>query len=1516
MITIFRKLICALFIFALLKPCWASDEFRPSVPTVVAKSGFLSGLCYDGERQRVYLSNSDYDRVETFDLLTSTWHAPIAVGSIPEGLDISHDGAKLYVLNTGEAKVSVLDLTQNPPVEVERINLGVTASRYTGSIYDAVPRRWRCAGEDTAFFNYSDGYQFDLNTHAVTEIIHDTYGHFYRTGDGNTLILGNFSTAWIYNCQTSSFESTGTLSGFSGNWWDWIVAIAITNDKSIRVATQNEETVFFDSNWNIMGTVPGASIPDDNWDGLVFSPQEHVLYRAVSTGGYQIEKIDVQTMLVSGSISLPERLIHRNGGDLKINDSGEYLFAASTSGLMVIPTGEPSAVTNLPPEAYDQEVITKMQQAVNITLQAIDLEEDPVSYTVSSPTNGVLSGTAPNLIYTPNPGFYGHDSFTFNADDGSGPGNTAMVNISIYEPNPFEPTSPVVLPKAGFLAGLCYDPGRGRIYLSNLDQNQVETYDLTISQWLNPIAVGSLPEGLDISPDGTKLYVLNTGAAKVSVVDLTQNPGVEVERIDLGVTASRYDSSIYDSVPRRWLCAGDHLAFFNYSDGYQFDLNTHAVTEIIHDTYGHFYRTRDGRTVILGNFKTAWIYNNQTSSFESTGTLPGFNANWWDWIVAIAITNDKSIRVATQNEKTVFFDSNWNVLGTLPGASYPNDNWDGLVFSPRDDILYRLVRTGSNKVEVIDVQSMAITGNIALPERLTHRSGGNVKIDPEGEYLYAASTSGLMVIPTGEVFTNTAPIAVLAHNRTAETIVEFDATGSYDSDGDRIFAYEWKLGEVIISDEASFTNDFGSTGYYDISLRVKDEFGLWSETQTVNLILMPDNVLCVDQDVIGGAGDGSTWENAFVHLQDALDVAASGDEIWVAEGEYHPVADTSGNRTPTDPRTKTFKLIEGVAVYGGFIGNDAGGYETERSQREWENHIVVLSGDLNGDDDSTKELNDSLRNNNENVRRVSIGAANAILDGFIVNRSRGDSLHGGGLYINTVNMTVRNCHFTENWAWYGAGIRIENFSSDISGCTFTNNLAHRGAGISIYKSNSVITDCTFLDNSTPNDEGGALHNENADAIITGCDFYNNSAGTGGALYTSNGGFPIITSCNFTGNTAGNGGAVKVYGASPRLTNCTFVDNSANSSGGAVYHTGGSPNFEDCLFSKNSAYDGGAVYNYYLGTSPTYRNCTFIQNNADGHGGAVVNTVAVNSDFINCLFQENHAGWLDGGAMWSGGNSVNTKIINCSYINNTTTGDCGAIRHGGEESILIVNSLFYGNSAASDVGAITVNCPDTKIINSIFANNSAASTVGGIYALGTTQIQNCIVWNNTAPSYKQLRSSGTITISNSDIKGSGGSGASWISSLGIDGGGNIDADPFFANPTDPAGSDGIFGTYDDGLRLTALSPCIDAGDDSALPQDTADLDNDGDTTEDIPLDIIGFKRVLGSMVDMGAYEINTLPGDIDGNDTVDLGDFLLLRIAFGSNPTKPNWNPAADINNDGGVNLGDFFILRTHYGERR
>ena len=70
--------------------------------------------------------------------------------------------------------------------------------------------------------------------------------------------------------------------------------------------------------------------------------------------------------------------------------------------------------------------------------------------------------------------------------------------------------------------------------------------------------------------------------------------------------------------------------------------------------------------------------------------------------------------------------------------------------------------------------------------------------------------------------------------------------------------------------------------------------------------------------------NGASWQTAFISLQDALDAAAPGDQIWVAQGAYVPTkiyapnGVTGGAYGLNTPSLKTFNLPDQVTIYGGF----------------------------------------------------------------------------------------------------------------------------------------------------------------------------------------------------------------------------------------------------------------------------------------------------------------------------------------------------------------------------------------------------------------------------------------------------------------------------------------------------------------------------------------------------------------------------------------------------------------------
>ncbi len=91
---------------------------------------------------------------------------------------------------------------------------------------------------------------------------------------------------------------------------------------------------------------------------------------------------------------------------------------------------------NDPPVAAAQAVTTNEDTPINIVLAGTDVDGDALTYTVvAQPTKGVLSGSAPNLTYTPNPNTNGADNFTFRVSDGAATSSTVTVGITVNAVN-------------------------------------------------------------------------------------------------------------------------------------------------------------------------------------------------------------------------------------------------------------------------------------------------------------------------------------------------------------------------------------------------------------------------------------------------------------------------------------------------------------------------------------------------------------------------------------------------------------------------------------------------------------------------------------------------------------------------------------------------------------------------------------------------------------------------------------------------------------------------------------------------------------------------------------------------------------------------------------------------------------------------------------------------------------------------------------------------------------------------
>ncbi|MHC4089611.1 MAG: right-handed parallel beta-helix repeat-containing protein [Planctomycetota bacterium] len=336
-------------------------------------------------------------------------------------------------------------------------------------------------------------------------------------------------------------------------------------------------------------------------------------------------------------------------------------------------------------------------------------------------------------------------------------------------------------------------------------------------------------------------------------------------------------------------------------------------------------------------------------------------------------------------------------------------------------------------------------------------------------------------------------------------------------------------------------------------------------------------VLYVDDNAAPG-GDGLSWDAAYRFLQDALTHAVSDGtvtEIRVAQGTYVPDQDEA-NPGGTADRGATFRLINSVAVMGGFAG----------------------SGTVNPDDRDITLYETTLSGQGlsfDHVVTVLDTDDSAVLDGFTI--AEGGIHHTSGSPGGVASGEI-----------HGGGIYIANGSPTVSNCRFYGNVV----------SYSCIGDCPGI---PPAGSGGAMYNEASSPAVIDCEFVENGAGGRGAAVLNVDSNPTMINCTFRGNAQV---AIANSGDSTlTVINCLFEDNSESSGAGAgaiqdsSWGEGGSTVLRS-VFRRNASHpymSGGA--GAIMSNRATVIDCVFVGNFGEGAGG-----VKGTSEVINCTFAGN------------------------------------------------------------------------------------------------------------------------------------------------------------------------------------------------------------------------------------------------------------------------------------------------------
>ncbi|MFC1672340.1 Ig-like domain-containing protein, partial [Planctomycetota bacterium] len=429
---------------------------------------------------------------------------------------------------------------------------------------------------------------------------------------------------------------------------------------------------------------------------------------------------------------------------------------------------------------------------------------DALTYAiVAGPANGALSGTAPNVTYTPNADYNGADSFTFKANDGQADSNVATVTINVLGLN----DPPVAVDDA---ATTTEDTAVTIMVLVNDSDPEGDT--LTVDSVTQP-ANGSAvvcdpPTCVEYTPPANW-----SGQAVFSYTVSDGNGGTDTATITVTVTgANDAPVAVDDSVTTSEDTMVTIMVLANDSDP---DGDALAVSGVTQGSHG---------SVAVCDPPTCVEYTpnlNYYGSDSFTYTVSDGKGGTDTATVNVTVTpvNDAPVAV----DDSAITDENTAVT-VLVLANDSDVDGDALSVAS--------VTQGAN-------------GSVA-------NNGGNVTYTPNAGYdgtdsfTYTVSdgkggTDVATVSVTVRDAVNSPPVAVATADPTSGRVpltVAFDGSGSYDPDGDAILDWEWDIGDGNSAYGPQISYTFHTEGVYTVTLYVFDEYGNVGSTEVVITVVL------------------------------------------------------------------------------------------------------------------------------------------------------------------------------------------------------------------------------------------------------------------------------------------------------------------------------------------------------------------------------------------------------------------------------------------------------------------------------------------------------------------------------------------------------------------------------------------------------------------------------------------------------------------------------------------------------
>jgi gliding motility-associated-like protein len=470
------------------------------------------GVAVSPDGSKVYVTNLAGASVSVINTTTNIVTGTIAVGLYPEGITVSPDGTRLYVANNLSSSISVINTASNSVVTTILAGshpVAVVVSPDGNTLYET---------------NAGDNSLLVINTSTNTVVDNIAVGNTPEglsiTPDGKSVYVVNeiSSDVWVINTATHTVTAklpaglnpvslgnfispgpgcNGVPATFTITVNPTSVTPTITASQAVGTITAcigSPSTGLNIQEFEVSATKLTGDVTATAPSGFEVSLAAGSGYSSTLTIPQSVGLINDVYVFVRSSASAPAGTI---SGNVVLTSAGAGAQVVAVKGLVnALPVVNP--VTN---QTFSAGTATT---AINFTGTA-----GAYNWTNNTPGIGLAANGIGNIA-------------AFNAVN---TGNTPITATITVTPVP-----------------------SGLVFVANSNDRTVSVISTLTNELVATIPVGTKPEGVSVSPDGSRVYVTNRGSNDISVINTTSNTVIKTIPVGtnpLGVVVSPDGSMVY-----------------------------------------------------------------------------------------------------------------------------------------------------------------------------------------------------------------------------------------------------------------------------------------------------------------------------------------------------------------------------------------------------------------------------------------------------------------------------------------------------------------------------------------------------------------------------------------------------------------------------------------------------------------------------------------------------------------------------------------------------------------------------------------------------------------------------------------------------------------------------------------------------------------------------------------------------------------------------------------------------------